>query len=84
MLGHTSMFTCKCDHLPTLLGLQIHKQTEALKPSGTRYNAEDVSLCALDIQFANISGSASIFLLASVPSSLYLPGVVAMPSLAAL
>ena len=48
---------------------------------------EDVSLWALDIQFiqfANSSGSASIFLLASVPSSLYLPGIVAEPSLAAL
>ena len=84
MLEHTSMFTCKHDHLPILLGLQIHKQTAALKPLGTRNNAEDVSLWTLDIQFANSSGSASIFLLASVPSSLYLPGIIAEPSLAAL
>ena len=59
-------------------------QTAALKLSGTRYNAEDMSLWALNIQFANSSGSASIFLLASVPSILYLPGIVAEPSLAAL
>ena len=69
---------------PYTSGATNTQTTEALKPSGTRYNAEDVSLWALDIQFANSSGSASIFLLASVPSSLYLPGVVAMPSLAAL
>lgn len=52
------MCTCKHDHLPTLLVVQILKQTAVLKPYGTRYNAENVSPWALDVQFANSSGSA--------------------------
>ena len=45
------MCTCKHDHLPTLLVVQILKQTAVLKPSGARYNAENVSPWALDVQF---------------------------------